>query len=200
MKRGFTLIEMLVVMGIIAGLLGAGVAAYSSAVRSAQRARGVELVQNLQAALTESLQKKDAWMPALLAEGAGGNGKATKEVGACLAKLGVFSFGRVENDVVELTDVEKLGILSPWGEAAAMSRIAKVGVSDGTKVPSGGTIGDHRLRFAIDDDYDGRTKVSVEGGVPATVRASACVWCCGYDGKFGTKDDIFSWAKDQEVK
>ena len=72
---------------------------------------------------------------------------------------------------------------------------------DGTAVPSGGTIATHRLRFALDTDYDGITEVNgeIEGG-GRRVRASACVWCSGYDGKFGTKDDVRSWTKDQEER
>ena len=80
-----------------------------------------------------------------------------------------------------------------------MKRLAARGtVALSTKVPSGGTIQDHRLRFAIDDDLDGIVKASPEGYDSVRVRANAIVWCAGRDGKFGTKDDLRSWAKGQE--
>ena len=67
-----------------------------------------------------------------------------------------------------------------------------------TPVPAGGTIEDHILRFAVDDDLDGIVQISGADGLSASVRASAAVWCCGRDGKFGTKDDLKSWSKGQE--
>ena len=77
-----------------------------------------------------------------------------------------------------------------------MAAIGNVARSE--PVPGGGTIRDHVLRFSVDDDEDGLVKVSYEGGKSVTVRASAAVWCGGRDGKFGTRDDIKSWAKGQE--
>ena len=47
MRRGFTLIEMLVVIGIIAVLTAAGMATYSGAIRRAQRARAVHSSQHI---------------------------------------------------------------------------------------------------------------------------------------------------------
>ena len=205
MKRGFTLIEMLVVIGIIAVLAGAGLAGYNGAIKRAQRARGEELVHDLHVALTLALQNESAWPPPILKEGRGGDGRATVEVGAWLGKHGLFSFGTVlnpgEKDIakrkLQVNKAEELGILTPWAEAVAKKRLKSGSFGEGTKVPSGGTIDDHRLRIAIDHDYDGFTEVKPKG---VKVRASACVWCCGYDGKFNTKDDIRSWTPAQEVK
>lgn len=212
MKRsGFTLIEMLVVIGIIVILASAGLAGYNGAIKAAQRARGNELVQNLKVALGMALQNEDAWPPPILKEGSSGDGRATVEVAAWLGKHKLFSFGALDESAMSSAEwtltvnaVEKLGILTPWGEAYAKKLMAKSpgNVNLGAKVPSGGTLDDHVLRFAIDVDYDGITEVktSVSGKGSAKVRASVCVWCCGYDGKFGTKDDIYSWTKDQEVQ
>lgn len=209
-RRGFTLIEMLVVIAIIAVLAGAGLSGYSGAVKRAQRARGEEQVHDLQVALTLALQNETSWPPPILKEGRGGDGRATVEVAAWLGKHGLYSFGTIlnpnEKDVtkrqLQVNKAEELGILTPWAEAVAKKRLKSGSLGEDTKIPSGGTIADHRLRIAIDHDYDGFTEVkaSVSGKGSAKVRASACVWCCGYDGKFGTKDDIYSWTRGQEVK
>ena len=209
MKRGFTLIEMLVVIGIIAVLSAAGLAGYNGAIKAAQRSRGNELVQNLKTSLGMVLLALDRWPPPILKEGSTGNGRATVEVGAWLGKNGYFAFGWLEGaDEIDkskrklhVNAMEKLGILTPWGEAHAKRLMASGSVSLGAKVPGGGTLDDHVLRFAVDDDYDGITAVKASGSGKGTVnvRANACVWCCGFDGKFGTQDDICSWTKDQEV-
>ena len=206
MKRGFTLIEMLVVIGILAALMTAGVVTYSSSIRQAQTARGAELVHNFQTALVMSLQKEDCWLPDLLKYGAGSDGQAVKEVGACLGKRHYFSFGADDDGDgrYRLSAAEEFGVLTPWAEEFVRTRLASnAQAADSLRMPSGGTIGDHRLRFAIDSDYDGITVVSVSASGQrgsTKVRASACVWCCGYDGKFGTKDDIYSWTVGQETK
>ena len=200
---------MLVVIGIIAILTAAGMAGYSSAIKSAQRTRGNELVQNLKVALGMVLQEEEFWPPPILKEGARGDGRVTVEVAAWLGKHGYFAFGTLEKPdakdkstwKLHVNAMEQLGILTPWGETYAKKLLAKGSVSKSAKVPGGGTLDDHVLRFAIDDDDDGITEVktSASGKGSAKVRANACVWCCGFDGKLGTKDDIYSWTKEQEV-
>ena len=51
MKKGFTLVEMLVVMGILAVLIGIGISSFTSTTKRAQKARAQELVLNTAAAL-----------------------------------------------------------------------------------------------------------------------------------------------------
>lgn len=206
MKKGFTLIEMLVVIGIVATLIGASIGGYSAFIRKAQSARGLELVHNVQTALVAALQKEDAWPREVLSEGQGGNGEMTALVGGALARRGLISmtYKQVRNETTGdtefvLTGLDQFGIVSPWAQDVIKKKLAGGSVSEATRVPSGGTIQDHRLRFAIDDDYDGKVNVSGDG-ISRVVRASACVWCCGYDGKFGTRDDIYSWTVGQEVK
>ena len=208
MKKGFTLVEMLVVIGIIAVLIGASVAAYGPVTRQAQRARGQELVTNMKDALEFVLQKEDSWPLAIRSAGSGVEGLMDERVAASLVKYGALTMDYVRTEgpdgepILTLTGVGHYGILSPWAEAVVRQRIGGGGsVGDSTVIPSGGTVGDHRLRFAVDHDYDGRVEVSVSARGKkqnTTVRASACVWCCGYDGKFGTKDDIYSWGGAQE--
>lgn len=209
MKRGFTLIEMLVVLGIIAVLIGAAASSYTTFVKKAQAARGKELVGNVKTALEAILQIDDAWPRAILAAGQGGSGELTADVAGELARRGVLKLtykrttnGATGETVYRLTGLDQCGVVSPWASDVIKRKLAAGAVSDSLRVPSGGTIADHRLRFAVDADYDGITDVAVSatGGSSARVRASVCVWCCGHDGKFGTKDDIYSWTPAQEVR
>jgi len=197
MKKGFSLIEMLVVIGIIAVLIGASFGGYSAFVKKASRTRCVELVANVRTALEVVHQKEGTWPRAILK--GEGTGELTTEVGAALAKRGVLSLSCRTRTVdgattYELIGNDRFGVVSPW----AMDVIKRnTSATESTVVPSGGTIADHRLRFAIDTEENGFTEVRDKG---VKVRAIACVWCCGADGKFGTKDDVNSWSPEQEDK
>ena len=204
-KPAFSLIEMLVVIGIIAILITASIASYNGIVARAQKSRAEELVHQVATALEQVLQKEDAWPRPILAEGAGGNGKMTASVGGALAKRGALSLTYREYEEngtkrVELSGVDKFGVVDPWAYDVIKRRFKSGSVTPGTQVPSGGTIDDHILRFSVDDDYDGRVKVAGEGVSGVTVRGSVAVWGCGRDGKFGTKDDVKSWAKAREER
>ena len=202
MKRGFTLVEMLVVIGILAVLVGASIAGFSHAADKARNSLCQELVHNTATALTKVLQDEDGW-PQRILQDASGSCKLTDEVGGELARRKVLSltYRETTNDkdetVYKLVGLDQCGIVSPWARDVIKRLAAKGAVPLSAKVPSGGTIDDHVLRFAVDDDYDGIVHVNGEGG-GAAIRASAAVWCCGKDGKFGTKDDVKSWSKGQE--
>lgn len=204
-RNGFTLVEMLVVVGIIAVLAGAGLGVYKGAVASAQKATAAELISNVRTALVAAMQQNEEWPKAVLAEGASGNGQMTASVGAALVKRGVISLTyktmddpRTGSKIYVLSGLDQCGIVSPWAQAVIKRKAAAGAVSESERVPTGGTIRDHRLRFSVDDDFDGIVKVNYENSRSVEVRASAAVWCCGRDGIFGTKDDIKSWAKGQE--
>lgn len=206
MKKGFTLVEMLVVIGIIAALMAGSLGTYSFVIKSAQKSRSMELVSNVKTALTQILQSEGTWPQTLLAEGASGNGELTERAGAVLAQRGVMSLNwRTKTDeetgeqVYELTGPDKFGIVDAWAADLISRKLKSGSLSLGSQVTAGGTIRDHRLHFAIDDDYDGLVKVSGKG-VAATIRASAVVWGAGRDGKFGTQDDLKSWSRGQEVR
>lgn len=207
MKKGFTLIEMLVVIGIIAILMAAGVGGYMRVTKHAQKARGRELVSNTATALSVLFQQQGRWPAALRTEAGGGKGRLTARAAACLAVnklMPLTSVKKEENGETfyTLSGLDRCGIVSPWA-AAVIKRMGPSEGALGAKVPSGGTVQDHILYYAIDLDGDGITEAMVEGGM-VKVRANACVWCAGMDGKLddyslsGRSDDIYSWTKKQE--
>lgn len=204
MKRGFTLVEILIVIGIIAILTGAAMTGFRGAVEKAQAAKCQELVHNVSTALVKVFQDNGSWPSRIISAGQG-SGEMTAEIGGELARRKALSlnYRLVENEetgekVYKLVGLDQCGVVSPWAAEVIKRKAANGNVSLNEPVPGGGTIRDHVLRFSIDDDEDGLVKVSYEGGKSVTVRASAAVWCCGRDGKFGTRDDIKSWAKGQE--
>ena len=204
MKRGFTLVEMLIVIGIIAILTGAAMTGFRGAVEKAQAAKCQELVHNVSTALVKVFQDNGSWPSRIISAGQG-SGEMTAEIGGELARRKALSlnYRLVENEetgekVYKLVGLDQCGVVSPWAAEVVKRKAANGNVSLNEPVPGGGTIRDHVLRFSVDDDEDGLVKVSYEGGKSGTVRASAAVWCCGRDGKFGTRDDIKSWAKGQE--
>ena len=225
MRKGFSLIEMLVVIGIIAVLIGASIAGFMSAGKTAEAARARELVANTATALGVLLQNKGQWPQRMAAEAQSGDGKLDQNAAAALGYNGYMSLSgrKNENGTFTLTGADRFGIIDPWA-MAVVKRFQKNGGSpDSIKVPSGGTVEDHTLHFALDLDGDGIVNASV-GGTPVDVRANAIVWCCGRDGVMapypyagggGSKgdagankgnatghrsDDIYSWHPKQVVK
>ena len=73
-QSGFTLIEMLVVIGIIGILAAALFGGYRYAVRSARKAKAVEAVSNAKDALEMLFQRADGWPKALFNGATGENG------------------------------------------------------------------------------------------------------------------------------
>lgn len=213
MRTGFTLIETLVVLGIVAVLAGMSVGGYAFVVRRAEQARGRELVSNVATALNVLFQRQGRWPAALLSEGQGGNGRLTARAAACLAanKLMTLTADTVEQDgekVYVLTGLDRCGIVTPWA-TAVLKRLPTGDSGLSARVPSGGTVEDHQLRFALDDDGDGIVQASL-GSKTVRVRANAVVWCWGMNGKEddyaasmagrGKADDIYSWTMAQEAK
>ena len=197
---------MLVVIGIIAILGGASMLGYSKIVKSAKKAKTQELVSNAATALTHILSKNDGvWPDDLIARVSSGNGKLdadTAKVFIRFSLLGLSYNQKTANgdaSQYRLTGKDRCGIVDADAEAV-LKRSTQA--STGTKVPTGGTIADHILRFAIDEDGDGITEAQVEGGGTLKIRATAVVWAAGPDGKvdygsYGRNDDVYSWRPAQ---
>ena len=201
LRAGFTLVEMLVVIGILGILMGVGMTTFSGATKRAQKAKAQELVSNVATALTALYQKDDAW-PQRLAVG-GGEYELDAQRAYVLAKRGYLSL-TYDDSSKKTTALDQMGLVTPWA-TAVIKRKGNSGVSESTQVPTGGTIKDHRLRFAVDTEGNGYVTANV-GGTSVRIRGVVAVWCCGRGGKIesyslGTKaDNVYSWSRQQEVK
>ncbi|MBQ4385275.1 MAG: type II secretion system protein [Kiritimatiellae bacterium] len=194
-RNAFTLIEMLIVIGIIAVLTGASLAGFSKMRETAERAKAQELVSNVATALTALFQQEGSWPKRLAANGAN-DGELDAQAAFPLAKKKYLSL-TLNSDGTALDGLDKLGIVDPWGAATIKRRGRSASLSD--KVAGSVTVQDHILHYALDLDGDGIVEASV-GGEPVTIRASAAVWGAGKDGKLEAytrglkKDDVYSWA------
>ena len=194
-RRAFSLVEMLVVLGIVAVLVGATIGGYSKFVKTAEKAKCQELVNNTAVALTELFQRNGVW-PKALRE----NGALDGELDAAAA-YPLKDYMSLTHANGKLSGYDRFGIVSPWATAIIKQRGVSAALSN--KIPGGGTIQDHILHYALDLDGDGIIKDAKVGGKEVSVRATAMVWCCGKDGKIETYaqglrgDDVYSWTKGQ---
>ena len=216
--KGFTLVEMLVVIGIIAVLIGASIGGYSSMTKSAERAKAQELVSNVATALTAMFQEEGAWPKRLIngKDGGEGGGKILDADAAYALVAGSKKYFSLTVEGGKPGGLDRFGIVSPW--ATTVLKRAGKSTTDETKVGAG-DVKSHTLRYMIDLDGDGIIDGVDVGGKSIDVRATAIVWCCGKDGAFspypyggsgssGEKgsnqakagqrsDDVYSWTPGQ---
>ena len=205
MERGFTLIEMLVVLGIIAILVAASIGGYSKMTRSAERAKEQELVHDVATALTVLFQQEGIW-PKRLAENGATDGKLDARTAYALV-AGSRSYLSLTKDgnAKTLSGLDRFGIVTTW----ALATIKRLGNRADLSSPVAGTsrtVDDHILHYALDLDGDGIIENASVGGAAVNVRATAIVWSCGRDGVIspypyggggsggnGPTDDVWSW-------
>ena len=199
MKKGFTLIEMLVVIGIIAIISAASMGGYSYLVRSADMTRANELVSNVSTALAILYQRDGMW-PKRLVVAAEGDNLLDEAAALALAKKNSLSLD-MKSDGCALEGYDRFGVVTPWATTTIKER-GKSATKTSTVGNSKKTIEDHTLRFAIDLDGDGFTELPpIEGyNGGKKVRAVACVWCCSKEGSLKYRDLIRSWTDGQVVK
>ena len=210
MKKGFTLIEMLVVIGIIAVLVGVSIGGFTAMAKTAEKARAQELVNNVATALTALYQQEGNW-PKRLATNGQTDGQLDQNAAIPLALGKYFSLTtKGSGKDIKLSGLDQFGIVTPWATAVIKRRGTSAQLTD---IVSGtSTIKDHILHYALDLDGDGVIKGANVGGESVDVRATAIVWCVGKSGghqgqpwpyKTGRKkDDLYSWTPGQmtEVK
>ena len=197
MKKGFTMIELLVVIGILGILMAVLVSGFKNAPQKAEIAKCLELVKNTETALTALFNQNGLWPRALIANNGTAQG-LDAQAAYPLAK-GNFMSLTSDSGSRSLSGLDRLGVVTPW--AAAVIKAKGSACTDATPVPIGGTIADHRLRYALDLDGDGKIEnVNVagtvqgvkRGGQQVNVRATAAVWCRGPKGQF-----VCSWTDGQ---
>ena len=201
-SSGFTLIELMVVIGIIAILSGALMMGFGRITKTAQRAKAVEAIANAASALPILRQKNgNAWPKVILDYGgADGQGKGmVVDVAKKFAEKGLLGVSSDSSN--NPIGISRCGVVDPWAEAVLKRQNADIS----TKVPAGGTVQNHIIYFAVDTDGDGITEATV-GGQNIKVRAEAIAWCAGADGVIAAyanrsrSDDVYSWDKSKEKK
>ncbi len=192
-KRGFTLVEMLVVMGLIGLLVAMMTGALKYAQNVAWQARAQELVSNVATALTIYIQREGTWPAEILNSG----GVVNNQVCKVLQQARLLDVTTVKSDgSINQNSPERFGLLSPWGQRL-LRRSPKTTASLGG-LPSDARLLSHMLQFRVDIDLDGKIDSSDGqlGSIPgngSVIRASAIVWACGPNGK----DDGSTGAKNE---
>lgn len=228
-QSGFTLIEMMVVIGIIGILAAVLTGGYTYAVKSARRAKATEAVSNAKTALEMLYQKAEGWPQEILDARQEGDYQVMDEnVARVLFKYGLLnvdckkvnSTGKLEVDYT-LRGADRCGIADPW--AQEVLKRADKGKSGSalldSPVSTGGKVREHLIYFAVDRDDDGFVERGKDGFVPVNkVRAKVITWCAGADGGLGdcstdkrgkasvngrtvsNGDNVYSWQRAQEVR
>ena len=209
-KKGFTLLELMIVIGIIATLMAVLLKGFGGSNAAAERAKVQELVSNTATALGVILQNGGSWPKVLITK----NGKQIEEdVAAVFVRhnlLGLtYDKSKLSNnDKVVLLGSDRCGLADHWGQNALKKSKNTSGTGDKAKKVgrgAGGTVRDHLLWYAVDEDGDGITEINADGIGSLRVRASACVWSAGKNGvvepwqDVGRSDDVYSWNIGQVV-
>ena len=223
-RTGFTLIEMMIVVGIIGILVAALSVGLTRWVRSAQKSNAQAAVSDARTALEALFIKKDStWPPAILNARTheGGFHVMDEKVAIELFRnnLGNVDCKKTADqgglDDYTLRGADRCGIADPWAREV-LKNSPKNGDKN-TKVPSGGKVEDHLIYFAVDQNGDGIVDKS-EGAPVKGVRARVITWCAGADGGLGdcstdkrskakfdgrtvsNGDNVYSWQRDQEER
>jgi len=194
-RRGFTLIEILVVIGIISVLIGASLTGFSKMMKSAEKARTQELISNAVTALSAIYEADGMWPKLIRTRSTSKEGLLDQDVALILAKRGLMSLSADKNKE-RLVGNDRFGILTPW----AAKYVERMGdnASLSTRVTGGLTGKENILNFAVDLDGDGEITSDECGGRTEedVIRATVVVWCVDKGGKTKVK----SWTKGRTQK
>lgn len=189
MKKGFTMVEILVVVAILGLIMSVFVYSFSSAPEKANKANCYNFIKQVETALGMT-----QWTPRLYS---GMNAETGLDEITAYPIASKLEFKTKDGKMI---GHGRFGIVSPWAQNVIKEHGSSASLS--TRIPSGGTVRDHRLRYALDADEDGIVE-AVVGGESIRIRANVAVWCSGADGKIepyseGIKsDDVYSWTNAQ---
>ena len=174
---GFTLVEMLVVIGIIGILMSVLIPSYFYVQRIAHQSHAQRLVSNAATALTVYIQRELYWHQDILDSDGYFNAKVCKVL---------YDAGLLDVVVDQRYSVDKFGLLDPWGKALLRRNkelLAKeLDPMDAVRPPE--ELRKHLLQFRIDTNLDGMIDSTDRWSPPFNrpVRASAIVWSRGPSG------------------
>jgi len=189
-RSGFTLIEMLIVIGIISILVGVSLTSFNKMMKSAEKAKAQELVSNAATALAGLYEADGVWPKKIReANASKEQGKLNDEIALILAKRGYMSLSMANG---KLSGRDRFGVITPWAAKVVDQKGSSATLGD--SVTAGTTVEDHILNFAVDLDGDGKILSQECGGRIGNIRATVAVWCLSKDGK----DSVQSWTKGQE--
>jgi hypothetical protein len=134
----------------------------------------------------------------------GGQGQLDKNVAKVFIRYNLMGVSHNQKTGSEgdyqLTGKDRCGIVD--GEAEAILKRNK-NANEGTRVPSGKSIQEHILYYAIDTEGTGFTTVTMkDSGKQLNIRATAVVYAAGPNGieeydAYGRNDDVYSWRPNQ---
>lgn len=199
--RGFTLAEMLVVIGIIGILIAVMAGGFTIVQTLAWKTRSQELVSNVATALSIYIQKEGSWPDEILRS----KGNVNNEVCKVLQEAKLLDLTTVKSDgTINQNSPERFGLFSPWGQRIIRKKPLMTG-SLGA-LPADAELVRHILQFRVDINLDGKIDENdaTLGTIPGrgtAIRASAIVWSCGPSGKAdgetgarSSQDNSQSWS------
>ena len=180
MKKAFTLVELLVVIGIIAILMAVLMVAFRNAPEKALMQNCHELVKQTEVALTQVYDDHGAWPQVLRANS--GKAKGLDETAAypLRDKMSLSA----DTGTKRLQGNDRFGIVTSW--AARVIKDQGSSCNENTVVSGHGTVKDVNVAGTVEGVRDGQTK---------DVRAMVAVWCRGPKGQF-----LSSWTEGQTEK